>query len=204
MEVWSHDGKQYELNSYYNVIDNAWQYELVGTAEPTFLAIVIPDSTPDGDRFVPAPSDDVLLAAAGGTTPWPILMGLVDRAESSGDIVEDTRWRLAAASDRPLITHTVWTHHSKIYEINSFYFGDRDAWCYELCLPHSDPDRNDYLAVLIPDADPGSGPFVPVASDRITCTVHGDCAVPWPVFRRFIEAISTDGRQVIIVASDRL
>lgn len=30
MKVWSRDGKLYEVNSYYSLPDDAWQYELVG------------------------------------------------------------------------------------------------------------------------------------------------------------------------------
>jgi hypothetical protein len=53
--------------------------------------------------------------------------------------------------------------------------------------------RNDYVEVQIPDAQPDSGPFVPEPADVVTFTAHGVWDIPWPIFRRFIEVINTTG-----------
>jgi hypothetical protein len=34
MEIWSHDGKLYEVSSGYSLPDVAWQYELMGLKGP--------------------------------------------------------------------------------------------------------------------------------------------------------------------------
>jgi hypothetical protein len=55
VEVWEHDRRLYEVNSYYSLPDDAWQYELVGlTGAPgigPYLTIVIPDATPEPGPF---------------------------------------------------------------------------------------------------------------------------------------------------------
>jgi hypothetical protein len=193
MEVWSHGGKLYSVVSCYSVAGDTWQYELVGTTEPASVAIIIPDATPDDDRFTPTGSDQALLATADGVVPWLLLMRLIDMAEGAGDLVDDADWRSTAASQGLLSSHTAWPHDGQEYEVNSFHFGDRDAWCYELCAPPSSPERDDFIEVLIPDAQPDAGPFAPAASDRVTVTMHGQWDIPWPVFRRFIEAIRISG-----------
>ncbi|MCW2886980.1 MAG: hypothetical protein JWL58_3842, partial [Streptosporangiaceae bacterium] len=51
MEVWAHDGKLYDVNSYYSLPDDAWHYELVrqdgAPATGPYLSVLIPDTTPD-------------------------------------------------------------------------------------------------------------------------------------------------------------
>lgn len=91
MEVWDHDGEPYEVNSYYSLHDDAWQYELVGpTGAPgtrPCIAVTIPDAAPDEGPFVPRPAREVLFRAGGGDVPWPVLRRFIDLVESSGDIV---------------------------------------------------------------------------------------------------------------------
>ncbi|MGW4294345.1 hypothetical protein ACWEH1_14990 [Micromonospora chersina] len=93
MEVWDHDGKLYEVNSYYSLPDDAWKYELVGlTGAPgtgPYLSVRIPDATPDDGPFTPRPAGDVMVNAGSGDVPWPILRRFIDLVESSGDIVDD-------------------------------------------------------------------------------------------------------------------
>jgi hypothetical protein len=57
-------------------------------------------------------------------------------------------------------------YDSKRFEVNSFHFSDRDAWCYELHQVTPDTLRNDYVEVRVPDANPDGGPFVPEPADR--------------------------------------
>ncbi|MGI5171283.1 hypothetical protein ACQEU3_43720 [Spirillospora sp. CA-253888] len=81
MAVWEHDDKLYEVTSFYNPVD-AWCYELVGlTGAPgtgPYLAVVIPDATPDEDSFTPKQAEHVEVMLADGQTPWPILNRLMD------------------------------------------------------------------------------------------------------------------------------
>ncbi|MFC8619746.1 hypothetical protein ACFT9M_25515 [Micromonospora purpureochromogenes] len=195
MEVWDHDGKLYEVNSWYCLPDDAWQYELVELTEPpgrgACLAVVIPDATPEPGPFTPKHADHVLLAVARGVTPWPILRRLIDLVESSGDIVATDRAH--ATADDEILSNNVWLYAGKRFEVNSFHLSDRDAWCYELYEVKPDASRNDYVEIQIPDANPDAGPFVPEPSDRVTFTVHGEWDIPWPVFRRFIEVITASG-----------
>ncbi|MEH0934068.1 hypothetical protein [Micromonospora psammae] len=92
MEVWDHEGKLYEVNSYYSLPDNAWQYELVGlTGAPgtgPYITVTIPDATPDDGPFTPRPVSEVMFSAGSGDVPWPILRRFIDLVESSGDIVQ--------------------------------------------------------------------------------------------------------------------
>jgi hypothetical protein len=54
VEVWDHSGKLYEVNSYYSLPDDAWQYELTGApGTGSYLAIVIPDAAPEHGPFTP-------------------------------------------------------------------------------------------------------------------------------------------------------
>jgi hypothetical protein len=194
MAIWSHDGKLYEVTSAYSLPDDAWQYELTGlTGAPgtgPYLAIAIPDATP-GCPFTPKHADHVLVAVARGVTPWPILRRLLDLVESSGDILDNDRARPTA--DGEILSNNVWWYAGKRFEVNSFYFSDRDAWCYELYEVTPNTQRNDYVEVQIPDAQPDRGPFVPEPADVVTFTAHGEWDIPWPIFRRFIEVINTTG-----------
>jgi len=127
---------------------------------------------------------------ADGLTPWPILLQLIELAES-GDIVDTDQARVTA--DDEILSNNAWLYDVKRFEVNSFYYSDSDAWCYELYEVTPDTSRNDYVEVQIPDANANGGSFIPVPADRVTFTVHGEWNIPWLVFRRFIEVIAASG-----------
>jgi hypothetical protein len=79
------------------------------------------------------------------------------------------------------------------FEVNSFHFGDRDSWCYELYEVDSETPENNYIEVLIPDVRPAEGPFAPATADQVMFTAHGTLEVPWLVFRHFLDAIEASG-----------
>jgi hypothetical protein len=196
VEVWDHDGKLYEVNSYYSLPDDAWHYELIGLTGapgtgPPYLAIVIPGVTPDEGPFIPKHAGHALVRIGGGVAPWPILLQLIELAESSGDIVDTDQVHVTA--DDEILSNNLWLYDGKRFEVNSFHYSDSGAWSYELYEVTPDSSRNDYVDVQIPDANPDGGPFVPVPSDRVAFTVHGEWNIPWPVFRRFIEVIAASG-----------
>ncbi|MEV4133517.1 hypothetical protein AB0J72_15265 [Dactylosporangium sp. NPDC049742] len=193
MGVWLHDDKLYEVSSGYSLPDDAWQYELTGlTGAPgtgPYLAITIPDATPDDGPFTPMPAHHVRVRAGGGQVPWPILTKFIDLVESSGDLVAEDR---NLATELPL-TLNAWQHDDRRYEVNQFHFGDNDSWCYELYEVKPDAAGNDYIDVQIPDTQPENGPFVPGPADHVTLTMHGNWSIPWPVFRRFVDAVQASG-----------
>ena len=194
MNVWAHDGKLYEVNSYHSLPDDAWQYELAGISGAPetgpYLAVLIPDATPDGP-FTPRQAEHIQVTIHNGQTPWPVLHRFVDLIENSGDITHGT----AASSGIGALTssNTTWQFADRRFEVNSFYFGDRDSWCYELCVVDPNSPENNYIEVLIPDAQPADGPFVAAAADQVTVAGHGTSTVPWPVFRHFLDTIETSG-----------
>ncbi|MET8148265.1 hypothetical protein ACIBSW_30950 [Actinoplanes sp. NPDC049668] len=195
MEIWSYDGKLYEIISMYSLPDAAWHYELTGlTGSPgtgPYLAIDIPDATPDGP-FTPRPAQHVVVHAGGGVVPWLILKKLIDQLDSSGDLVDGERDLSAEATALPL-TINAWSHGSQRFEVNHFHNGDADSWSYELSEVDPDATENNYLDVRIPDATPENGPFTPMPADHVTLTMHGRWTLPWPVFRRFLDAIQAAG-----------
>nr|GID89659.1 hypothetical protein Ade03nite_85830 [Actinoplanes derwentensis] len=204
MEIWSHDGKLYQLTSGYSLHDDAWQYELAGLTGPSgtgpFLSVLIPDTTLDGP-FTPRPASGIVVHAGGGIVPWPILEKLVGVLDSSGDLVDELRDLSAEAISLPL-TRNVWSHGDRRYEVNHFHYGDIESWCYELYEVELGNTENNYLDVRIPDASPESGPFVPLPADHVTLTMHGRWELPWPVFRRFLDAIRAAGDIVEAVGDE--
>ncbi|SCG63483.1 hypothetical protein [Micromonospora coxensis] len=89
MEIWSHGTELYEVNSYYSVPDDAWQYELTGMSPAGgHLSVVIPDATPDDGPFTPQPAHRVLVQVGDRQIPWPIFRRFIDLVESSGDLAE--------------------------------------------------------------------------------------------------------------------
>lgn len=197
VQIWSHEGRLYEVNSLYALSDGAWHYELVGlTGAPgtgPYLAVALPDATPIGP-FTPLPARHALMHVGQGDTPWPILRRLLDLVQESGDLVADERE--ASTVGQGLSTNNVWPHDGRTYEVNSFHHGERDAWCIEM-YEVGPGDDNVYVEVLIPDVQPEGGPFLPAPADRVTFTAHGDWAIPWPVFVRFIEAVEAAGDIVV-------
>jgi hypothetical protein len=89
MAVWAHDGKLYEVTSYYRVDADAWCYELVELSGQAhgLLEVRIPDATPSHGSFTPSPAEQVMFAAYGDAQiPWPIVRRFIDVVEASGDI----------------------------------------------------------------------------------------------------------------------
>ncbi|MGW4948196.1 hypothetical protein ACWEOZ_42150 [Actinoplanes sp. NPDC004185] len=202
MEIRSVDGELYEIISMYSLPDDAWHYEVTGLTGPPatrpHLAIDIPDATPDG-AFTPEPAEHVVVHAGGGVLPWLVLEKLIDQLDASDDLVDEERDLSAEATALPLTLHT-WSYGSRRFVVNQFHYGDVDSWCYELYEVDQDSTENNFLDVRIPDASPEDGPFVPMPADHVTMTMHGRWALPWPVFRRFLDAIRAAGD---IVAPDR-
>ncbi|WP_431926396.1 hypothetical protein [Micromonospora wenchangensis] len=195
MEIWSHDGKLYEVTSGYSLSDDAWQYELVGLTGPPgtgpYLSVSIPDATPDGP-FTPRPTAHVVVHAGGGIVPWPVLEKLVHLLDSSGDLVDDQRDLSPEAIVLPLTLNT-WSQDDRRFEVNHFHHGDAGSWCYELYEVGPAATENNYIDVRVLDASPESGPLVPMPAEHVTLTMHGRWALPWPVFRRFLNAIRAAG-----------
>ncbi|MBE1484373.1 hypothetical protein [Plantactinospora soyae] len=195
MEIWSHEGNLYEVVSFYCLPEDAWRYELDGLSGAPgtgpHITVAIPDATPDDGPFTPEPARLAVVHVGGGETPWPVLRRFLDLVESSGDLVNN---EASPTEDVELpSSNNVWWHDGQRFEVNSFHFGEHDAWCYELCEVKPEAEGNDYIEVRIPDASPDSGPFIPEAADRVTLTIHGSWTIPWPMFRRFIEAIKASG-----------
>lgn len=195
VEIWTHDGKHYEVVSFYCLPEDAWCYELDGVSGAPgtgpHITVAIPDATPDDGPFTPKPARLATVHVGAGQTPWPVLRRFLDLVESSGDLVDDGA--APAEGAEPLSSHNVWWKDGRRFEVNSFHFGEHDAWCYELYEVEPEAEGNDFIEVRIPDASPENGPFIPEAADRVTLTVHGSWTIPWPMFRRFIEAIKASG-----------
>jgi hypothetical protein len=206
MEIWSHDGKLYEVTSGYSLPDDAWLYELVGLTGPPgtgpYLSVLIPDATPDGP-FTPRTTEHVVVHADGGIVPWPILRNLIQLLDSSGDLVDEQRGLWADATALPL-TLNAWSYEDRRFKVNHFHYGDADSWSYELYEAGPAVTENNYIDVRIPDASPESGPFVPMPAEHITLTMHGRWALPWPVFRRFLDAIQAAGNVVESTTDDEV
>ncbi|MEV6562865.1 hypothetical protein AB0M22_44605 [Nocardia sp. NPDC051756] len=193
MEIWEHDGNLYEVSSNYCLPDEAWTYELQGITGPPgtgpHLDVSIPDQTPEGP-FTPRSQRHVIVSFGPGSIPWLILRRFRDHVQSSGDIVTkdqpaevvgDLRW-----------SYNTWHFGDQRCEVNSFYFSDRDAWCYELCIPDPDPDANNYLEVLVPDITP-NGPYTQATIDQVIATPHGKLNLHWPIFTHFLTVLESSG-----------
>jgi hypothetical protein len=195
MEIWSHDGKLYELTSGYVLPEDAWSYELTGLTGPRgtepFLSVSIPDATPIGP-FTPRPAERVIVHAGGGVLPWPILEKVMGVLDSSGDLVDEHRDLSAEATALPLTLNT-WAHGDRQFVVNHHHDGSTGSWRYELYEVDSGKSENNYIEVRIPDVPPESGPFVPMPSKHVTLTMHGSWAIPWPVFRRLLDAVQAAG-----------
>lgn len=87
MEAWSHAGKRYEVNSYYSLPDDAWQYELVelsASPEPGLcVRVMVPDATPIGD-LTPKPDEAAFYLDHGGPIPWQVLRRFLSFVEDDG------------------------------------------------------------------------------------------------------------------------
>lgn len=194
MEIWEHNGTLYEVSSYYCLPDNAWTYELQGITGPPgtgpHLEVSVPDKAPDDGPFVPRSQHHVVVSFGPGWIPWLVLRRFRDHVQNSGDIVTMSR-PVEVVGDLRL-TANAWHYGDQRCEVNSFYFSDRDAWCYELCVPDPDPDANDYLEVLVPDITP-NGPFTPTSVDKVVLIPHGEVNLRWPVFTHFTTTLESSG-----------
>jgi hypothetical protein len=155
------------------------------------LAVVIPDTTPDGEQFTPADATHADVTAAGRPLPWPLRLRFVRFTETSGDIVSGVP---TAAVTRDLsLSLNSWSYANRAFEVTSYHDGDHDSWCYELFEVDPTSTSNDYNDVRIPDLQPAGGPFVPAPARQVTVAGHGSPKLPWPVFRHFLDTISTSG-----------
>lgn len=186
MEIWPDDGKLYELVSMYSLPDDAWHYELTGLSGSPgtgpYLAVDVPDATPDGP-FTPREAQHVVVHAGGGVVPWPILTRLIERLDSSGDLVDEDRDSSSEATALPL-KRNAWSHGDRRFEVNQFHDGDAGSSSYQLYEVDPDSAEHNYLDIRIPDASP---------ADHVTLTMHGSWTIPWPVFRRYLDAVRTAG-----------
>lgn len=198
VECWTHRGEVYQVNSMYLLPDDAWVYELFGPAGHSGKApgviVLIPDATPEDGPFTPMGAPHVRVLVEDGHLPWPVLLRFVRLVEQSGDIVPDAQ--VATASGDLSLSCNAWHFADQAFEINSYYLGEHDCWCYELYEVYEvNPadTENKYVAVRIPDLQPAGGPFAPAAPERVTFTAHGSWTLPWPVFRPFLNAVEASG-----------
>ena len=198
VEEWAYDGITYQINSMYLLSEDAWTYELTGPCGTSdvvgALAVVIPDSTPDGEAFIPAAAADAYVVVAGRPLPWPVMLRFVRLVESSGDIVPGAP-NAAVTGDLSFSLNS-WRFGGRVFEVTSYHDGEHDGWCYELYEVNPTDTSNDHIDVRIPDLQPAGGPFVPVPARQVTVAGHGNPKLPWPVFRHFLDAILTSGELV--------
>jgi hypothetical protein len=86
----------------------------------------------------------------------------------------------------------IWSHGSKLYEVNSMYSLPDDAWMYELIGLTGPPRTGPYLAITIPDANPDAGPFIPRPAQDAAVHVSSGQA-PWPILDRFLSLVLSSG-----------
>ena len=81
MEQWAYNGTTYEINSMCLLPEDGWTYELTGpcpTSGPVAaLAVVVPDTTPEGEQLTPADTTHAYVAFTEGPLPWPLLRRIV-------------------------------------------------------------------------------------------------------------------------------
>lgn len=79
---------------------------------------------------------------------------------------------------------TIWEHDGRLYEYDSGYHVEENAWLHELTglsAPAS-------VVVSVPDASPGDAAFTAGPSDGITLR-FSDGSVPWPIWTTFMSAV---------------
>ena len=193
MESWVHADEIYQVNSMYLLPDDAWAYELTPASRDRgrmSLIVLIPDATPDNGPFTPKGSTHARVVLEDGDLPWPVLSRFLQSVGSSDDIVDDEQG--VVAGDLSLSCNT-WRFADRSFEVNSYHHSENDCWCYELYETTCANPNNDYLEVRIPGLQPAAGSFAPVSADRATIRAHGSWPVPWPVFRHFVNAITSSG-----------
>jgi hypothetical protein len=194
VEVWTHDGALFELNSMYALPDDAWTYELTARSghRSQGLAVLIPDATPVDALFTPSGTTMVRVLLQDGTWPWLVVSRPIRFVQASGDIVPDVG--AVVAGDLNLACNA-WTFWDRRFEVNSFWLDDPDCWFYELYELGQVSDRNCYVDVRVPNVNPNpnSGVFVPDDDGRVTVNVFGTWDVPWPVLTHLIAAVEASG-----------
>jgi hypothetical protein len=187
MESWVHADEIYQVNSMYLLPDDAWAYELTPAAcdrGRMSLIVLIPDATPDDGPFTPKARPTPGSSWKTATCRGPCFHA------SSGDIVDDEQG--VVAGDLSMSCNT-WRFADRSFEVNSYDHSDHDYWCYELHQTNGANSNNDYLEVRIPHLQPTGGSSGPSTADQATMRAHGSWPVPWPVFRHFVNAISSNG-----------
>ncbi len=192
VEEWTYNGTAFQINSMYLLPEDAWTYELTGWYRTSCgVAVVIPDTTPDGDPFTPANATHAYVAFTEGPLPWPVLLRFIRFVEASGDIVSDPP--TATVSGDLSLSLNSWRFASQAFEVTSYHDGQHDGWCYELYEVNPTNSSDGYIDVRIPDLQPGGGPFVPVPAGQVTVTGYRSPTFPWPVVRHFLDAILASG-----------
>jgi hypothetical protein len=82
-----------------------------------------------------------------------------------------------------------WQFAGRVFEVNSFHYGEHDCWSYELYEVNTADPANDYLDIRVPDRQPADGPFTSAGAEHATLTVHGSWTVPWPVLCHLLTAV---------------
>ncbi|HCT76215.1 MAG TPA: hypothetical protein DGG94_04120 [Micromonosporaceae bacterium] len=190
MEIWDHRGRRFALNSLYQLPEDSWSYDLTEYSQQSDhtvgLAITIPDATPDGP-FTPQDETLAVTWLHTGNLPWPIVRRFAEFLDATGDLVA-TNTALQVTGDLNLSANT-WRYGDQTFEVNSFHFGDRATWCYEIYETSNPTEDNNYIDIQIPDMNPDSGPFKPGPSHSVALNIHGEWSMPWPVFRHFLNTV---------------
>lgn len=91
---WGHNGVEYEVNNFHFADAGAWSYEIYALGgnpdRNDYLEIRVPDLTPDGGPFTPAPVSEVVVLGHGEPKiPLPILRRVLDLMATYGHRVSD-------------------------------------------------------------------------------------------------------------------
>jgi len=189
VDIWRQAGERYEFVSFYPHPDEAWVFEVTALDRRGYLAILIPDATPDAD-FTPMDESHAYVRWDDGTLPWTVVRRLADRGRHS---MRPARPPVAVRGDVRSRANT-WRYGEREFVYRQFHFAAHRAWCHEIAELHV-PD-NDFIDVKIPDRQPGPGPFVPATADRANVYCHGEAALPWLVFLRFLAVVAASGHIV--------
>jgi hypothetical protein len=193
MESWVHADEIYQMNSRYLLPDDAWAYEMTPAARDCgrmSLIVVVPDAAPDDGPFTPQGAIHARVVLEDGDLPWPVLSRFLQSVDSSGDIVDDEQGTVAGNLS---LSCNTWRFAGRSFEVNSYHHSDHDCWCYELYETDTANSNDEYLEVRVPDPQPTGGSFAPTAAQQVTMRAHGSWPVPWPVFRHFVNVISSSG-----------
>ncbi|MFV2123258.1 hypothetical protein ACFHWS_01715 [Micromonospora sp. LOL_013] len=194
VEEWTYNGTAFQINSMYLLPEDAWTYELTGWHRTSgAVAVVIPDTTPDGEPFTPTDATHAYVAFTEGPLPWPVLLRFIRFVEASGDIMSDPPTATTTVSGDLSQSLNSWRFESQAFEVTSYHDSQHDGRRYELYEANPTNNSHGYIDVRIPDLQPDRGPFVPAPAGQVTVTGHRSPTFPWPVFRRFLDAILASG-----------